>query len=164
MLSFTIADEPDAPEIADLRTRVGADMTRQYGRGHWSSAATASSVVSGIRTSRVVNARDGERLVGTLRLATKKPWAIDPAFFADSPHPMYLLDMAVEPLRQREGIGRALLTAAVRVVEEAGGDAIRLDAYDHVAGAGPFYARCGYRDVGHVVYRGVPLIYFELLL
>jgi hypothetical protein len=43
-------------------------------------------------------------------------------------------------------------------------DALRLDAYDHAAGAGPFYATCGFREVGRVTYRGVPLIYFELLL
>ena len=43
-------------------------------------------------------------------------------------------------------------------------DAIRLDAYDHAAGAGPFYAKCGFRERGRVVYRGNPLAYYELLL
>ena len=42
--------------------------------------------------------------------------------------------------------------------------AIRLDAYDSTAGAGGFYARCGYREVGRVTYRGTALIYFESLL
>jgi hypothetical protein len=42
--------------------------------------------------------------------------------------------------------------------------AIRLDAYDADAGAGGFYAKCGFREVGRVTYRTVPLIYFELLL
>ena len=32
------------------------------------------------------------------------------------------------------------------------------------AGAGGFYARCGYTEVGRAVYRDAPLIYFELLL
>lgn len=164
MLSFTIADEPDAEEIADLRTRVASEMTRRHGRGHWSTPATASAVLSGIRTSRVVNARDAGRLVGTLRLTPRKPWAIDLSYFADAARPVYLLDMAVEPLRQRQGIGRGLLAAAEQVVRDWAGDAIRLDAYDSAAGAGPFYARCGYRDVGHVVYRGVALIYFERVI
>jgi hypothetical protein len=39
-----------------------------------------------------------------------------------------------------------------------------LDAYDAAAGAGRFYARCGYQERGRVVYKGDPLIYFELLL
>jgi GNAT superfamily N-acetyltransferase len=164
MLSIAIADEPEADDVAAMRTRVAEDMTRRFGRGHWSATASAASVLSGIRTSRVVNARDAGELVGTLRLATKKPWAIDPTYFAKSVQPIYLLDMAVSPPRQRQGIGRALMAAAAQVVRDWGGDAIRLDAYDNEAGAGPFYERCGYRDVGHVVYRGVPLIYFELVL
>ena len=32
------------------------------------------------------------------------------------------------------------------------------------AGAGSFYAKCGFREVGRVRYRTVPLIYFEMLL
>jgi hypothetical protein len=44
------------------------------------------------------------------------------------------------------------------------GDAIRLDAYDAEAGAGKFYAKCGFRERGRVVYRKTPLIYFELIL
>jgi hypothetical protein len=27
-----------------------------------------------------------------------------------------------------------------------------------------FYAKCGYREVGRVTYRGTPLVYFERLL
>jgi hypothetical protein len=41
--------------------------------------------------------------------------------------------------------------------------ALRLDAYDADAGAGGFYAKCGFREVGRVVYRKNPLVYFELL-
>ena len=43
-------------------------------------------------------------------------------------------------------------------------DAIRLDAYDADAGAGDFYAKCGFREVGKATYREVPLRYFEKLL
>jgi hypothetical protein len=43
-------------------------------------------------------------------------------------------------------------------------DAIRLDAYDGPAGAGPFYVKCGYRPTGRVTYRGTALVYFEQLL
>ena len=31
-------------------------------------------------------------------------------------------------------------------------------------GGGEFYAKCGYREMGRVTYRGAPLIYHELLL
>jgi hypothetical protein len=43
-------------------------------------------------------------------------------------------------------------------------DAIPLGAFDAKAGAGPFYARYGYTEVGRVTYRNAPLIYYELLL
>jgi GNAT superfamily N-acetyltransferase len=65
---------------------------------------------------------------------------------------------------QRQGIGRLLLTEAVRVARAWPADAIRLDAFDAEAGAGAFYAKCGFREVGRVVYRKAPLIYFEALL
>jgi ribosomal protein S18 acetylase RimI-like enzyme len=102
--------------------------------------------------------------VGTLTLATKKPWAIDPAYFAKSQKPFYLTNMAVGPDAQRRGIGRALIDAAKALAQKEGGDAIRLDAWDAQAGAGPFYAKCGFQEVGRVVYRNAPLIYYELLL
>ena len=43
-------------------------------------------------------------------------------------------------------------------------NSIRLDAYDDPAGAGGFYRACRYREVAHVTYRDVPLLYYELLL
>jgi hypothetical protein len=34
-------------------------------------------------------------------------------------------------------------------------------AHDASGGAGGFYERCGYTEVGRKAYRGNPLIYFE---
>ena len=53
---------------------------------------------------------------------------------------------------------------AVRIAREKKADAIRLDAYDAPAGAGGFYVKCGFHEVGRVIYRDNPLIYYELLL
>jgi GNAT superfamily N-acetyltransferase len=125
---------------------------------------TDRGVATAIRTSRVLVARDAGRIVGTLRLATKKPWAIDRAYFAEVRRPLYLTDMAVLPSHQRNGIGRFMLLEAAIVARQWPGDSICLDAYDAPAGAGTFYAKCGYRQVGRRTYRGVPLLYFELLL
>jgi GNAT superfamily N-acetyltransferase len=163
-LSFATADDADAAAIAALRTAVAEGLTRDHGRGHWSAGATEQGVLRGIQSSRVLVARDRGGVVATLRLAAKKPWAIDPAYFAGARRPIYLVDMAVEPGRQRQGIGRRLLEEARAVAAAWPGDAIRLDAYDGPAGAGPFYGKCGFREVGRVVYRGTPLVYFELLL
>jgi len=43
-------------------------------------------------------------------------------------------------------------------------DGIRLDSFDAAAGAGPFYARCGFTERGRITYRDAPLIYFEFVL
>ena len=42
-------------------------------------------------------------------------------------------------------------------------DSIRLDAYDADAGAGTFYAACGFEHRGSVDYKSTPLRYYELL-
>ena len=72
--------------------------------------------------------------------------------------------MAVSPAAQRQGIGRRCLEDADELARQWPVDAIRLDAYDAPAGAGGFYGKCGYRNVGRAVYRGVPLLYFERLI
>ena len=109
-------------------------------------------------------ARTGGKIIATLRLATKKPWAIDTAYFTPVERPLYLTAMAVDPDHQRKGVGRCLLKEAESLARKWPADAIRLDAFDADAGAGGFYARSGYQKVARVSYKGDPLIYFELLL
>lgn len=161
-VSVGIAGELDALAIARLRTAAADDLTRRYGDGHWSSSVSERGVLRGIRDSRVLAARAGGAIVGTLRLTPKKPWAIDGGSFTAVGRPLYLVDMAVEPAMQRQGVGRALLAEAAAIARAWPADAIRLDAYDAEAGAGGFYAACGFTEVGRLVYRRVPLVYFEL--
>src|SRR5207245_1456222 len=125
---------------------------------------TEKGVLSSIRAGRVLLARRGKKLAGTLLLVTKKPWAIDTSYFTPAKRPLYLLNMAVAPGLPRMGVGRALLQHAAVVARDWPADAIRLDAYDADVGAGGFYASCGFREVGRVTYRGVPLIYYEWVL
>ena len=40
-----------------------------------------------------------------------------------------------------------------RIGKQWQSDAIRLDAWDAAAGAGEFYRKCGFREVGRVRYR-----------
>jgi GNAT superfamily N-acetyltransferase len=159
-----VATLEDAADLARLRCAAANHLTDQHGYGHWSGAITERAVLYGIRTSRVIVARSADGIVGTLRLATKKPWAIDTRYFATVRRALYLLDMAVDPRVQRQGIGRQLLDHVRAVTREWPADAIRLDAYDAAAGAGPFYAKCGFREVARISFRGVPLIYYELLV
>ena len=163
-ISVTRARDSDASEIAELRTCVAEHLTGRHGAGHWSSSVTEKSVLRSIRTSCVLVARNGPGIIGTLRLATKKPWAIDLAYFTRVSRALYLHDMAVLPDLQGRGIGRRLIEEAKEVARAWPSDALRLDAYDHAAGAGVFYANCGFLKVGDKVYRGVPLVYYELVL
>jgi GNAT superfamily N-acetyltransferase len=154
----------DAAAIAALRNAAAARLTAIHGAGHWSGMVTARGVLSGMRGARLVVARRSGAVVGTLSLSTRKPWAIDPSYFAPARRPLYLTDMAVHPDVQRRGIGRRLLAAAEAIARAWPADAIRLDAYDAPAGAEGFYAACGYREVGRVTYRGTPLVYHERVL
>jgi GNAT superfamily N-acetyltransferase len=163
-LSFAFGVDADAPALAVLRTAVAERLTRDFGAGHWSSPVTERGVLQSLRGARVIVARRGGEVVATLRLVTKKPWAIDPAYFTPVPKALYLTDMAVDPRAQRTGVGRRLMEEARAVGRAWPANAIRLDAYDADAGAGGFYARCGFREVGRVVYRHTPLVYFESLL
>jgi GNAT superfamily N-acetyltransferase len=117
-----------------------------------------------MRHARVRVGREGKRILTVLRLATKKPWAIDVAYFTPVKRPLYLTGMSVAVTHQGQGLGRLALEDARAVAADWPADAIRLDAYDHAAGAGSFYLKCGYRERGHIVYKGDPLAYYELLL
>ncbi len=163
-VAFSLATPADAPAIADLARQVADRLTRDFGKGHWSRAATEDGVRHAMEHGKFVVGNAGSDLVASLRLATKKPWSIDPTRFAAAGRPLYLLDMGVAPEHQRCGLGRRLLDEALLVARAWPGDAVRLDAYDTPAGAGPFYAKCGWEPRGRVVYRGTPLLYFERVL
>lgn len=166
-LTFSVAANTDAPELAALHRAASEDLTRRFGPGFWPSPPSERAVLASMRMpkfSRILIARSSRRIIGTLRLATKKPWAIDISYFTPAERPLYLTGMAVDPNHQRLGIGRQLMKEAAIQAKAWPADAIRLDAFDAAAGAGPFYAKCGFREVAHVVYKKDPLVYFELKL
>ena len=154
----------DAAALAALHSAVADDLTRQHGSGPWSAQTSEKGVLYAMRTSHVFVARAGTEIVATLRLTTRKPWAIDTRYFTTCRTPLYLLAMAVTPAKQRQGIGRRCMEEAQRIARAWPADAIRLDAYDAAAGAGPFYVHCGCTEVGRFTYRNAPLIYYELRL
>ena len=167
-LSFRAATNSDAAALAALHCAVAEHLTREFGQGRWSSGQTERGVLSDLRMpkfSRILIARtSGRRIVAALRLATKKPWAIDTAYFTPASRPLYLTGMAVHPDIQRQGVGRLLMKEAEAVARAWPADAIRLDSFDAEAGAGAFYAKCGFREVARVTYKQDPLVYFELPL
>jgi GNAT superfamily N-acetyltransferase len=162
--SFEPATIDDAAALAVLYTAVAEELTRLHGRGRWSTKTSEKGALHAMRTSTVFVARERTEIVATLRLTTKKPWAIDTSYFSPCAAPLYLLGMAVTPSRQRQGLGRKCLDHAKERAQRWPADALRLDAFDAAAGAGGFYARCGWSEVGRTLYRNAPLIYYEFLL
>lgn len=163
-LAFSVADASDAAAVAEVRAETARGLTERFGPGHWSGEATERGVIAGMRESKIWVARRRASVVATFRMSTTKPWAIDRSYFSRAAHPLYLTDMAVRPGFQGMGIGRRCLVKAVEYAREWPADAIRLDAYDTEAGAGDFYEKGGFRQVGCVAYRGVPLRYYERLI
>ena len=150
--------------MAALHTAVAQHLTDLHGTGPWSSPTTQKGVLLALRHSCILILQEDQKIIATLRLAHKKPWAIDTSYFTKCRKPVYLLAMAVMPARQRQGIGKQCLDEAQRIAATLGADAIRLDAYDANAGAGGFYKHCGYAERGQVTYRTAPLVYYEWLL
>lgn len=154
----------DVPAIASLQITTSEKLTATYGVGPWSGTTTEKGVLFTMRKASIYIAQRRGRLIAMLALGTKKPWAIDRKYFSQCDRPLYLTAMAVAPELQRQGIGRLCIEAAKKIAKEWPANAIFLDAYDAEAGAGEFYRKCGFCEVGRASYRGVPLIYFEMFV
>jgi GNAT superfamily N-acetyltransferase len=162
--TFSLAMPEDLARVAELRNAAAGKLTAEYGRGHWSGLVTAEKVAASLERSRVYVLSERGRIVATLRLQPKKPSEYDRPWFTRVKRPLFLYDMAVDPAHQRRGFGRASIQGAIRVARAWPADAIRLDAYDHAAGAGPFYEKCGFREASRRVFFRAPIIYYEMLL
>jgi GNAT superfamily N-acetyltransferase len=163
-LRFRDATPNDIAVIAALQNAAAGALTARFGEGPWSSLVTERGAAVAQRHARVRVGRSGKRILTVLRLATRKPWAIDAAYFTPVKRPLYLTGMAVSVAHQGQGLGRLALEDACAVAQAWPGDAVRLDAYEAEAGAGGFYAKCGLRERGRVIYKNDPLVYFEILL
>lgn len=163
-IKLEAAAAEDAADLVTLRADVNRRLLSTYGDGYWIAGSTEKGVLFAMTRGTVLIARHSGKLLATLTLSKRKPWSIDTKYFTASPRPLYLTAMEVSPDMQRQGIGRQCLEEARRIAREWPADAIRLDAYDAPAGAGDFYRKCGYREVGRATYRTAPLIYFEMIV
>lgn len=164
-IRLEVATVADAAAIAAIRMAASRHLTAQFGLGTWSFIAESEGGVKlDLQASHVLIARTEGTVVATLRLSKRSPWLGKVDFFTPADRPLYLTSMAVAPKHQHTGIGRACLENVREIAASWEMDAIRLDAYDALAGAGEFYRKCGYREVRRAAYNGTPLIYFEQLL
>src|SRR6266550_2245127 len=145
-LIFRDATLDDVPTIAALQNASAGALTARFGEGHWSSLGTERGAALAQRHARVRVGRFDRRIHTDLRLATKKPWAIDVSYFTPVKRPLYITGLAVSVAHQGQGLGRLAMEDAVEIARQWPADAIRLDAYDAPAGAGDFYVKCGFRE------------------
>lgn len=154
----------DVAGLVSLRTAVSEHLAAQFPGILRPGGVTEKGIRFAMTRATLFVATHRDQPVAALTLSNRKPWAIDAAYFSRSETPLYLTDMAVDPRRQRKGLGRQCLEQAVKIARQWPADAIRLDAYDAEYGASDFYRKCGFHEVGRAIYRQTPLIYFEFLL
>lgn len=158
------ATAADVFGLVDLRNAVNQHLALQSRGVLRAAVVTEKGIRFAMSRSTVLVARYRGKPIATLALSTRKPWSIDTAYFSPTTAPLYLTDMAVHPRRQRSGIGTQCMKQAIEHAKEWPATAIRLDAYDTKYGAGGFYHKCGFQEVGRATYRSTPLLYFELIL
>lgn len=163
-IEIGLATPADAGAIAEVRTRAAAFLTQVHGGGPWSMHISEGAVAETLAAPLTLVARARSTVVGTLRLQANRPRSIEIADFTPVRRPLYVVDVAVLPNCQRQGIGRELVEAAVHAAIDWPGDSLRLDTYDDAAGAGDFYLRCGFRCVARHRFHDIPLAFFEHMI
>jgi|HubBroStandDraft_1064217.scaffolds.fasta_scaffold29943_3 ribosomal protein S18 acetylase RimI-like enzyme len=163
-IKLQLATPDDVAGLNALQTAAAERLRANFGEGHWVSRATEKGTLFAMRRANVYVARHRSKLIARLDLSTRKPWAIDKKYFTKCERPLYLTSMAIDPALQRTGAGRQCVAEAIRIARKWPADAIRLDAWDEAAGAGEFYRKCGFSEVGRATYRSAPLVYFEMML
>lgn len=101
-MKLKVAGADNVLDLVALRNATSRYLTERYGKGNWSGQVTERGVLFEMRISTVYVARIRRRLIATLALSTRKPWAIDKKYFKGSQRPLYLTSMAVEPGEQRK--------------------------------------------------------------
>ena len=158
------ATSNDVGDLVAMHNTSSRDLTDRFGKGPWTGQTTDKGVLFRMTRGTIFVARRRKKLIAALTLSTRKPWAIDRKYFTACERPLYLTGMLVEPSLQRTGIGKLCVAEARRIAADWPADSICLDAWDGNAGAGEFYRKCGFREVGRATYRTAPLIYFEMLV
>lgn len=122
MIEIVPDDIPTTQELVDLYSSVGWTKYTESPEG----------LVAGFeRSTFVVSARDGERLVGVARC------------LSDDYSIFYLQDILVNPTHQRRGVGRALLEACLSRFDHVRQKVLITDDEDRQH---RLYRSVGYRD------------------
>lgn len=158
------ATPDDAGAIAAVRNAAAEHLTTVHGGGPWSMHISTDAVRATLDTPATMVARLEGEVVGTLRLQEDRPRSIAIADFTPVTRPLYVVDVAVLPNYQRQGLGRQLMASAYDVAIAWPAGSLRLDTFADGASASAFYDRCGYRCVARHLYHDVPLAFYERVI
>jgi GNAT superfamily N-acetyltransferase len=148
-----------------IRAAAAADLVARFGDGHWGTVLSLDATRDRAKLGELYLIEDSGAPVATFILNRRQPGWYHAAWFADpQARSGYLTHLAVRPESQRQGVGRHALAAAEALCRKAGLGALRFDAYQGPAGAGPFYVKCGYTLRFSNEFRGVGLDYYEKVL
>lgn len=165
-MRFEKASERDIGAVTALWGRVCEYLEAHVNYPHWKKGVypAEADAEAGIADGTLYVCRDGETLLGTLRLSH-----VPEAGYAgvrwhtpdDYARILVLYTLAVDPAHMRRGVGRAMLAAAERLAADGGCTAMRLDAVRGNLPAEALYARCGFsyvatKSLGYEAY-GIPL-------
>jgi GNAT superfamily N-acetyltransferase len=157
-----VASRADISAIQTVRQRAADALVRAHGPGHWGWVPDRSNLLREMKRRTFYVVVSGDVVVGSFKLSCTAPGFFDLARFAEPDAPAtYLTGMAIDPDYQRQRIGRWCMSWIEPIARHDHSRAIRLDAYDHAAGAGPFYERCGYEQRGRLTFNGVNLLLYE---
>ncbi len=74
----------DVPELVVFRTAVNLHLAHQHGEGFWLARSTEKGALAGMKRGRVFIGRWRGKIIASLTLSTRKPWAIDATYFHPS--------------------------------------------------------------------------------
>jgi len=151
----------DLRALVALRAEVAEAMKGLHGPGPWSELPSAARVRRQLRATTVLVAREGERLLGTVRLLPANQALFDFSFFTPAACALYVIGLAVSPACRGRGVARALMESAKAAARKWPADALWLDTYDGAVGAAGFYEKCGFRRVGLTTRDGAGLVFYE---
>jgi ribosomal protein S18 acetylase RimI-like enzyme len=109
---------------------------------------------------------DGDAVIGMLAVAAiGAPFGVpEPAFIDRSIRAARVHWLLVAPERQRRGIGRRLVDAAIAWARANGYEALLLDTTTEQQAAVAFYEALGFSEVGRSTVRRWELVWFKLAL
>jgi ribosomal protein S18 acetylase RimI-like enzyme len=139
------AHADDVPALIDLAERAYGPYVERIGRR---PAPMNDDYAEKVRKASVFVADDDERVVGLIVLI-------------ETPDHLLVENVAVDPDRQRSGIGRALLSLAETHAREQGLTQLRLYTNVVMVENIRLYTRFGYRETGRRVSSDFERVYFS---